>query len=85
MENTIQIQPFHYQSISQISKPAYSIDEFTNVFFATVEAFTAENQHVRDYKIELSQEEFDAWGSGEEGDLYIKNLILSKLGFQELV
>ena len=85
MENTIQIQPFHYQSITQISKPIYIIDEITRKYTITIKAYTEENQHVRDFTFEISQEEFDAWGSGEDGDDYIKNLILSKLGFQEVV
>lgn len=83
MENTIQIETFSVVTISQISKPKYIIDEEDGIFKATVKGFSVENQYVKDFEIEFTQEEYDNWGAGNSGENYMKNLILKKLSFTE--
>lgn len=83
MENTIQIETFSVVTISQISKPKYTIDEEAGIYKATIKGYSAQNQYVKDFEIEFTQEEYDNWGAGNSGENYMKKLILNKLSFTE--
>lgn len=82
MENTFQVQPVSLVSVTQLSKAKFITDELNCQYYAEMKGYTAENQHVQDFKVEFTQEEYDNWGSGDAGNTYIYNLIFQKLGFQ---
>lgn len=65
-------------NISQLSKATIFADEENGIYRATIKAYNAQDEFVRNYEAFLTQEEYDAWGTDED---YIYNLICTKLEF----
>lgn len=87
MENTFQIEEtigIPSILISYISKPHFYLDEDGGLYRATMKCYSIDEKFVCNKEVFFTQEEYDSWGSGDDGDIYIYNLIMEKLGFTKI-
>ncbi len=87
MENTFQIEEaigIPSILISYISKPNFYLNEYDELYSATMKCYSKDEEFVCNKEVFFTQEEYDSWGSGNDGEIYIYNLIMEKLGFTKI-